>query len=322
MRKVNFMSGVNAKLVLAAMALGSFVLTGCEKEEFKVDAPEIKIPVEIPEAADGVAYVNLSATSINGASLTGVKFTNEAGEPLQDSKKYTAAATFKVFASKDGYETAVKTVIVPELQKGAYVVIPVNFILNPVKESAKLDETAPVVSLPEGDPMLEPVSQKPLEGDFRPGKEYIANVPVPTGAYVTAAQKEALLAEVEKLAGPDVETRAALSDEDAANLLTAKGLLRAKVEELLTAPKTKNQEITFTVKEAAKSVTFTVQTNWGTQEIKLTATVADKPYSVKGEQMVAGESTVSAEGENFDVSHSHGHGHGDGNNVGGGDIKK
>lgn len=312
------MSGINAKLVLAAMALSSFVLTGCEKEEFKVDGPSITIPdVDIPEAADGVAYVNLSATSNNGNALYGVEFTDESGKKLESSiefKATTATTTLKIFASKDGYETVVKVVNVPALQKGAYVVIPVNFVLNAIEEDTKIEEgeTTPA-------PAVDPVNEK-IEGNYEPGKLYWAEVSVPVGAYLTTEQKEALLAAIDKLEGPT--TRAELTDEDIANLLTAKGLLRDKVNKMFTEPQKEKQKISFKVTEAAKSVSFNVTTAWLLQKITITVEVAKKSYSVDGEQTKAGVSSIEAEAEGIVIEHGHGHGHGDGNNPGGGEGGK
>lgn len=314
MRKVNFMSGINAKLVLAAMALGSFVLTGCEKEEFKVDVPDIDIT--IPDAEPGVVYVNLSATSNNGNTLEGVKFTVD-GQEINASTAYNAAANFTVIASKDGYNAVAKTVNVPTPVKGSFVVIPVNFVLTAVE--------APVATVP-GDidsenPEVTSADQS-IKGTYEAGKEYIEKVAIPKGSYLTDAQRNALLAKIDELKGPDTR---ALSDEEAANLETAKGMLRATVNEMPSKAQTEDVPVTFIPTKTAGEIVFTVTTNWLTQEIKLTATVADKPYSVEGEQTLAGESKISAAG--FSITHAHGveidHGHGHGgSNAGGGEGGK
>ena len=49
MKKKIFLSGVNAKLALAAVALTSVMFTSCEKEEFNV------APVELDPASATVA---------------------------------------------------------------------------------------------------------------------------------------------------------------------------------------------------------------------------------------------------------------------------
>ena len=45
MKKKSFLSGIGAKLALAAVALTTVVFTSCEKEEFNVE------PVELPNAS-------------------------------------------------------------------------------------------------------------------------------------------------------------------------------------------------------------------------------------------------------------------------------
>ncbi|ADV44778.1 DUF3869 domain-containing protein [Bacteroides helcogenes] len=313
MRKVNFLSSLNTKLVLAVSVVAGFALTGCTKEDFNVNVPNINVTVPevtIPEAEAGVAYVNLSATSANGNTLDGVVFTDETGAALEASVAYKAAATFKVYASKDGYTTVVKTVNVPALQKGAYVVIPVNFVLEAVAED---------VAVENGEKLSEePIISDPVEqvftGEFAAGTVIVKEVPVPVGGYVTPEQKAALLSEVDALTGPD--TRATLSDEEKANLMTAQGLLRDKINALPTTAKTGLQSIAFTLTEAASSVTFNVTTQLEIYAAKLTAIVADKSYSVTGEQTIPAASSIEATAEGVAIDHSHGHG--DSTNAGGG----
>ena len=47
MKKKSFLSGVNAKLALAAVALTSVMFTSCEKEEFNVAPVELD-PARLP----------------------------------------------------------------------------------------------------------------------------------------------------------------------------------------------------------------------------------------------------------------------------------
>ena len=66
MKKKIFLSGVNAKLALAAVALTSVMFTSCEKEEFNV------APVELDPASATVAitvYDLSDGSIINGASI-------------------------------------------------------------------------------------------------------------------------------------------------------------------------------------------------------------------------------------------------------------
>lgn len=82
MKKKIFLSGVNAKLALAAVALTSVMFTSCEKEEFNV------APVELDPASATVAitvYDLSDGSIINGASITenGAAITSN---PLDDDK--------------------------------------------------------------------------------------------------------------------------------------------------------------------------------------------------------------------------------------------
>lgn len=317
MRKINFLSGINAKLVLAAMALGSFVLTGCEEEDFKVNVPDIDI--NIPAAEDGVVYVNLSATSENGNTLEGVKFTAEDGTEIEASKEYKDAATFTVIASKDGYRTVSKIVNVPKPAPGSFVVMPVNFVLTTMEAVDMVTEE------PSGE--LEATSDlQSFKGTYVKGHTYTEHIAVPSGAFLSDEQRAALLAEIEKLEGP-TDTRA-LTDKEA-NLATAKGMLRAAVNNIPDREnmQTEKVPVTFIPLGDASVIDFTITTNWLLQEITLTATVAEEYYSVSGEQTLAGKSKISAAG--FSITHAHGgdveidHGHGHGgSNAGGGEIGK
>lgn len=58
MKKKIFLSGVNAKLALAAVALTSVMFTSCEKEEFNV------APVELDPASATVAITVYDETQV------------------------------------------------------------------------------------------------------------------------------------------------------------------------------------------------------------------------------------------------------------------
>ena len=63
MKKKIFLSGVNAKLALAAVALTSVMFTSCEKEEFNV------APVELDPASATVASPRTSFLHLFNVSL-------------------------------------------------------------------------------------------------------------------------------------------------------------------------------------------------------------------------------------------------------------
>ena len=71
MKKKSFLSGIGAKLALAAVALTTVVFTSCEKEEFNVE------PVELPNASATVVVtvyfcvviLGLKNVNLNNLSL-------------------------------------------------------------------------------------------------------------------------------------------------------------------------------------------------------------------------------------------------------------
>lgn len=312
MRKVNLKSGLNAKLALATVVVAGFTLTGCEKEDFTVNVPDITVTVPEPEVVAGKIAVVLTATSANGNDLSGVTFTKADGSPIEQSTEYEGATTFLVYASKEGYKTAYKTVVVPAPKKDSYTVLPINFTLAALEAPADGD----LGEIDEDSKTNEDMLPQKFTGTFEPGVEYTRDVEVPTGTYMTAEQKEALLAKVDELAGP--VTRA-LSEEGMANLLTAKGQLKEYINGYVSKPATIKQPVTFTVSEAASSVELIVSVDLANQSIVISTEVADERYEVEGEVTAVQQATVTAgDAEGIEVSHGHGHGHGSDANAGGG----
>lgn len=93
MKKKSFLSGIGAKLALAAVALTTVVFTSCEKEEFNVE------PVELPNASATVVvtvYDLATGNIISDLSKT---------ETITAASDGTIAATTKTYeASKEGLE--------------------------------------------------------------------------------------------------------------------------------------------------------------------------------------------------------------------------
>ncbi|WP_291528202.1 DUF3869 domain-containing protein [Bacteroides sp. UBA939] len=310
MRKINLLKGLNAKSALAVAIVAGFTLAGCEKEDFNVNVPDIDIPaVVIPPAEDGIAYVVLTATSASGNTLEGVTFKKNGTSDIEAETSYTAPTSFTVTASLDGYSPVVKTVTVPALKKGAYVVIPVSFVLSAVEES-----TTPDVGAKTNDPAVVDNATETFAADFVPGTEYTRDVKVPFGTYYTAEQKAELLEKVEALTGP--VTRA--GEEDAANLGLAKQNLRDMINSLPTTPNTELRTISFLVTAPAKSVTFAVITTSDVYDVTLKTTVAGKNYQVSGNQLLVAGNDIKVTAEGVEITHGHGHGHGDDGNAGGG----
>ena len=102
MKKKIFLSGVNAKLALAAVALTSVMFTSCEKEEFNVapvelDPASATVAITVYDLSDG-SIINGASITENGAAITSNPFVIEAGS---DGK--IAAATRTFAATKDEY---------------------------------------------------------------------------------------------------------------------------------------------------------------------------------------------------------------------------
>ena len=126
MKKKSFLSGIGAKLALAAVALTTVVFTSCEKEEFNVE------PVELPNASATVVvtvYDLATGNIISDLSKT---------ETITAASDGTIAATTKTYeASKEGYFSGSVTVSIPALAKGQYAYIPANIYLQSYLSAAK-----------------------------------------------------------------------------------------------------------------------------------------------------------------------------------------
>ena len=114
MKKKIFLSGVNAKLALAAVALTSVMFTSCEKEEFNVapvelDPASATVAITVYDLSDG-SIINGASITENGAAITSNPFVIEAGS---DGK--IAAATRTFAATKDEYLSGEGQATVPVL---------------------------------------------------------------------------------------------------------------------------------------------------------------------------------------------------------------
>lgn len=313
MKKKSFLNGLYAKGALALTIVAGFTLAGCEKEDFSVVVPPIEITV--PDVDMGTVAVTLSATSASGNTLEGVTFKDGNGATISETIiKYDKAATLTVTASKDGYNSVVKTVNIPAPAKGTYNIIPVSFVLSAVEEAVQIPEEGQ----PTGEPQVKDEETKTYAADFAANTPHTLDVAVPTGSYYTVAQKNDLLRAVEALTGPDAIARAAGDEEAQANLLIAKKNLRATIDALPTTASTEIVPVTFTLTEAAKSVTFSIQTTSNVCAVKFTTKVANQSYSVEGKQLKVANNEIKATAEGVEIDHGHGHGHGNGGNAGGG----
>lgn len=313
MKRVKFVSGFNAKMALVACAVAGFTLTSCEKEDFNVEVPNISVTVpEInwPEAEnDGLVYLTLTATSNVGEDLSDAVFTMDGAEVATYNVNVSASQGKEVViaASCTGYYSNSITVQIPDIPADQILTIPVNVVLEKVELDGDDNPTPPEVNTPVED--SENVTTKPQTvpapaGGFQPGKEYEVTVTVPSAIpYMTTEQKTAMYAAVDALNGPVSRV------VEEGDLDRAKENLRAQIDEYRSTATMGGQvTATFTVTEAASSVTVNVNTTTQNYVITFSVTIHDEVYEVSGECTVPVASTVTAKGEGVDISHSHDHG--------------
>lgn len=97
MKKKSFLSGVSAKLALAAVALTSVMFTSCEKEEFNVapvelDPASATVAITVYDLSDG-SIINGASITENGAAITSNPFVIEASS---DGKIAAATRTLQL----------------------------------------------------------------------------------------------------------------------------------------------------------------------------------------------------------------------------------
>ncbi len=328
MRKVKFVSSLNAKMALVAAVVAGFTLTGCEKEDFNVNVPNINVDVPaLPEAEDGIAYLTLTATSASGNSLEGVTFTSD-GAAIAETTSYTAAKTLSVTASKDGYLSVTKTVVVPNLQKGAFVLLTTNFILNAITEDivAEVDDTqATPIEGQEGTS----VDQTSIVKGFEANVTYTENVVVNNEApYLTQAQVNEFRKAINALTEADAVAATRATAEKVDNCEEAKEILRNLVNAYNNAPGQTIFPVSFHFDQEATSVTFEIIYKHLSAPLSFTARVGNWTWTVTGECTIdtvdevkaTGKSVVNGHAPSHDApSHDGSHdGHGGNSNAGGG----
>ena len=130
MKKKSFLSGIGAKLALAAVALTTGVFTSCEKEEFNVE------PVELSPASATIVATVYDLTTGEVLAPQAIVETITAGTDG------TIAATTKEiscpsFSNAEYLPVEAITVAIPKLAKGQFALIPVNFYAQKIVSAAK-----------------------------------------------------------------------------------------------------------------------------------------------------------------------------------------
>lgn len=127
MKKKSFLSGISAKLALAAVALTTVVFTSCEKEEFNVEPIE-----QAPASATIFATVYDQTTGENLGTQTTTIAAGENGAITSHS--VTVACPF---SSADYLPVASIEVTVPDVAKGQMILIPVTFYAQKITSAAQ-----------------------------------------------------------------------------------------------------------------------------------------------------------------------------------------
>lgn len=289
MKKKSFLSGISAKLALAAVALTTVVFTSCEKEEFNVE------PVELsPASATIVATVYDLTTGEVLVPQTIV-------ETVAAGADGTIAATTKPincpsFSNADYLPVEAITVAIPQLAKGQFALIPVNFYAQKVVSAAKN------VTVSEDPTTIKPEEVKNTPSVYGP---YEVNTPVEIEFAAKVGSEvvniEAINSYIETL----VNSRA-MSNE---NIIK---VLKAVVGTYNTGIKTEIQKEKKVI-PAQTTVTFSPVTTIIESVVTITATVDGVEYTIPNVQLRKAGATVV-----FVSSAGHDHGHGDNSNSGGG----
>ena len=135
MKKKSFLSGINTKIVLAALALSSVMLTGCYKDE-GLDTNGPAGVVTLPDATYTLTGSIYDAETMEAVTPTSVTVTNSTATVKQGS--YSAAVApgdVTITVKATGYKDATATVYIQPIEKGQAVVYtqPIAMISSVVK---------------------------------------------------------------------------------------------------------------------------------------------------------------------------------------------
>ena len=286
MKKKSFLSGIGAKLALAAVALTTVMFTSCEKEEFNVE------PVELPNASATIAVTVYSLE--NGSVLQSSTETVTAG-----TDGTIAAQTKTISApSIEGYLPGKDiTVAIPALAKGQFALIPANIYLQSEIGAAK----TPVVT---ENKVQEDTPQSPETSEYTntTGKDETKTVTY----NAIRGQVVENLNEVNEYIDVYVPASRAFSNAD------VNAILKALVKSYNTGFKEEPAVATIVI-PANTTVTIIPTTEMSKAECTITTTIEGTLYTIPNVQIKKAGVTTFATSSN-----SHGHGHGDDGNAGGG----
>ena len=301
MKKKSFLSGVSAKLALAAVALTSVMFTSCEKEEFNV------APVE---QADASAKISITVYDLSdGSIITDATVTNQEGTPVQGFVEVAAGADGKIAydtkiftATKPGYLSGVGQAVIPALNKGQFAIIPVSIYLQKEVDAAKdvavNEDPSTVVITPvdKSETVSKEAGEEPVSFDY----EFEAE----DGQQVTNVEKVIEWIDINH------PVTKALSDAE------VNKVLKALVNSLNSGIEKKKFVETIKIYPYTKLVSVDIVTKYKTSNNTISTMVDGTLYTIPDVQIRKVESVVATPNI-ISIGHGHGHGHGEGNAGGG-----
>ena len=336
MKKVKFLSSINAKLALAAVLLAGFTFTSCEEEDLSVTSTGTgtsEVTVSLAESdgtvlTDGIAYLSVYVEATDGTSLDDATIT-------VDDDEYTAPisygeddgnTTVTVAASLDGYVPGSKSVYIPTISAGQCYYLTTTITLAEVGENDYetadgeiTDEALAAATTYE--------SSKTITGEYEAGVTYTTYIEVEADevGFMDEEQKEALYNLIEQLTDEEpvlsVNAKGGVSALAVANLDKAKAILKAAVLDYAEDPGTKEIKVSVIPATDCTSIVISYYKTKVITEVTFSCEVSGTTYAVTGNQyMYTGTTVTGAVGYTEEgTSHTgHAHGHGDETNAGGG----
>ena len=135
MKKKSFLSGINTKIVLAALALSNVMLTGCYKDE-GLDTNGPAGVVTLPDATYTLTGSIYDAETMEAITPTSVTVTNSTATVKQGSySAVVAPGDVTITVKAAGYKDVTTTVYIQPVEKGQAVVYtqPIAMISSAVK---------------------------------------------------------------------------------------------------------------------------------------------------------------------------------------------
>ena len=135
MKKKSFLSGINTKIVLAALALSSVMLTGCYKDE-GLDTNGPAGVVTLPDATYTLTGSIYDAETMEAITPTSVTVTNSTATVKQGSySAVVAPGDVTITVKAASYKDVTTTVYIQPVEKGQAVVYtqPIAMISSAVK---------------------------------------------------------------------------------------------------------------------------------------------------------------------------------------------